>query len=98
MWWNLPGIDPSLSTQEGEQTAEGATSTVHTAEGTTTAWVSVVDFNGNLSTLHEHEAAINAMAADWLDQAQQPIRDALGGWGKLTTANLPIVAFMHPHK
>ena len=95
---NPPGIDPSLSTQEGEQTAEGATSTVHTAEGTTTAWVSVVDFNGNLSTLHEHEAAINAMAADWLDQAQQPIRDALSGWGEINHSEPPYCGLHAPSR
>ena len=95
---NPPGINPSLSTQEREQTAEGATSTVHTAEGTTTAWVSVVDFNGNLSTLHEHEAAINAMAADWLDQAQQPIRDASGGWGEVNHSEPPYYGIHAPSR
>ena len=33
---------------------------MQTSQGQTTAWVSVVDFNGNWSQFHEHEAVINA--------------------------------------
>ena len=27
--------------------------------------------------------------SDWLDQAQQPIRDALGGWGEVNHSEPP---------
>ena len=93
-------VDPANAAppRGGQNSEEGETSTVHTAQGTTTAWVSVVNFHGNLSTLHEHEATINAMARDWLEQAQQPIRDAMGGWGEVNTSRPPYYGLHAPSR
>ena len=93
-------VDPANAAppRGGQNSEEGETSTVHTAQGTTTAWVSVVDFNGHLSTLHEHEATINAMARDWLEEAQQPIRDAMGGWGEVNTSRPPYCGLHAPSR
>ena len=60
--------------------------------------MSVVNFNGNLSTLHEHEATINAMARDWLEEAQQPIPDAMGGWGEVNTSRPPYYGLHAPSR
>ena len=60
--------------------------------------MSVVNFNSNLSTLHEHEATINAMARDWPEEAQQPIRDAMGGWGEVNTSRPPYYGLHAPSR
>ena len=79
----------------GEATEEGAITTVQTSQGQTTAWVSVVDFNGNWSTLHEHVAAINVHASDWLEEAAQETRNNLPRWGDVNTSEPPYYR-VHP--
>ena len=79
----------ALATEGGEATMEGAVTTVQTSQGQTTAWVSVVDFNRNWSTLHEHEAVINAHARDWLEEAAQEARKSLPRWGEVDTSEPP---------
>ena len=51
---------------------------------------SVVDFNGDMSTLHEHEAVINAQARDWLEEAAQETRDAMPKWRQVDTSESPL--------
>ena len=84
--------DPSVSV---DATEEGAITTVQTSQGQTTAWVSVVDFNGNWSTLHEHEAVINAHASDWLEEAARETRNNLPRWGEVNTSEPPYYG-VHP--
>ena len=56
--------------------------TVQTAQGTTTAWISVVDLNGDMNAFPDHEAEMNAVASKWLEEAVQPTRDAMPKWGQ----------------
>ena len=86
--------DPELEVQEPppadpyvRERAAGAISTVHTAQGTTTAWISVLDFDGDMSKLHEHEAAANAVANNWLEE--QRIRDSMPTWGEVNRSEPP---------
>ena len=46
-------IPNSATVQEGEHSAAGAVSTVHTAQGTTTAWISVLDFDRDMSKFYK---------------------------------------------
>ena len=80
-----PPADPYV--REREHTPAGSISTVHTAQGTTTAWVSVFDFDGDMSKLHEHEAAANAVANNWLEE--QRIRDSMPTWGEVNRSEPP---------
>ena len=67
--------DPPL--QREEDTQDSVRKREQTSQGQTTAWASVVDFNGNWSQFREHEAVINAQARDWLGEAAQETRDSL---------------------
>ena len=69
------------SQRERERERERVVSPIQTAQGTTTAWISVVDFNGDMSNLHDHEAAANAVANNWLEV--QRVRDSMPSWGEV---------------
>ena len=82
--------------REMEHTPAGAVSTVQTAQGTTTAGISVVDFNGDMYNLHDHEAAANAVANNWLEV--QRVRDSMPSWGEVNQSEPPLYGLHAPSR
>ena len=58
----------------------------------------MVEFNGDMSALHEHEAEMNAVANNWLEEAAQPTRDAMPKWGQVDTSQAPYYGIHAPSR
>ena len=84
--------------QGAEVTKARATTATHSGQGQTMSWISVVDFDGDLSKWYLHEAAINAQARDWLEEAAQETRDGLPRWGGVDTSQPPYYGLHTPSR
>ena len=60
--------------------------------------MSVVDFNGDMHAFPQHDAEMNAVANNWLEEAAQATRDAMPKWGQVDTSQAPYYGLHAPSR